>query len=181
MRKLHIGGAIRAEGWEIFDANPGPVVDHVGLVRDLSRFADGTFEAIYASHVVEHLDYVRELPDTLAEWLRVLVPGGCLYVSAPDLEALARLFLDKERLSIHERFYVMCMIFGGHLDRYDYHQVGLDQDILAKYLFDTGFVRLRRVNRFGLFADSSELEYKGVPISVNLIAEKPLPEGAVRP
>jgi hypothetical protein len=29
------------------------------------------------------------------------------------------------------------------------------------------------VNRFGFFADSSEMQYKGVPISVNLIADKP--------
>jgi predicted SAM-dependent methyltransferase len=173
MRKLHIGGVIRAEGWEIFDINPGPAVDHIGDARDLSRFPDAAFEAIYASHVVEHFDFVRELPETLAEWHRVIVPGGSLYVSVPDLEALARLFLDKEKLSIHERFHVMCMIFGGHLDKHDYHVVGFDQDILAKYLLDTGFVRLRRVNRFGFFADSSEMQYKGVPISVNLIADKP--------
>jgi predicted SAM-dependent methyltransferase len=173
MRKLHIGGVIRAEGWEIFDINPSSAVDHIGDARDLSRFPNATFDAIYASHVVEHFDFVRELPETLAEWRRVLIPGGSLYVSAPDLEALARLFLDKERLSVHERFHVMCIIFGGHLDKYDYHVVGLDQDILAKYLLDTGFVRLRRVKRFGFFADSSAMEYKGVPISINLIADKP--------
>lgn len=173
MRKLHIGGTIRAEGWEIFDINPGPAVDHVGNARDLSRFPDGTFSAVYASHVVEHFDYVRELPAVLAEWRRVITPGGSLYVSAPDLAALARLFLDKQQLSVHERFHVMCMIFGGHLDEYDYHVVGLDQDILAKYLLDAGFVKVRRVNRFDLFADSSEMQYKGVPVSVNLIADRP--------
>jgi predicted SAM-dependent methyltransferase len=42
-RKLHIGGHERREGWEILDANAGPLVDHVGDAGDLSRFADGSF------------------------------------------------------------------------------------------------------------------------------------------
>jgi predicted SAM-dependent methyltransferase len=53
-RKLHIGGQVKAAGWEVLDANPGPIVDHVANARDLSVFPDHTFERIYASHVVEH-------------------------------------------------------------------------------------------------------------------------------
>ncbi|MBC8132747.1 MAG: methyltransferase domain-containing protein, partial [Deltaproteobacteria bacterium] len=126
MRKLHIGGQVRSDGWEVLDANPGPCVDHVADARDLSQFADGTFDVIYASHVVEHLDYKDELVATLQQWRRVLVPGGTLYVSVPDFERLASLFLLKGELDIQERFHVMRMIFGGHMDRWDYHQVGLD-------------------------------------------------------
>jgi protein O-GlcNAc transferase len=46
-RKLHIGGQIKAAGWEVLDANPGPIVDHVANARDLSVFPDHTFERIY--------------------------------------------------------------------------------------------------------------------------------------
>jgi predicted SAM-dependent methyltransferase len=60
-RKLHIGGQVKAAGWEVFDANPGPIVDHVANARDLSVFPDHTFERIYASHVVEHFDYNGEM------------------------------------------------------------------------------------------------------------------------
>ena len=35
-RKLHIGGQVKAAGWEVLDANPGPIVDHVADARDLS-------------------------------------------------------------------------------------------------------------------------------------------------
>ena len=60
-RRLHIGGTTRSDGWEVLNANAAPYVDHVGNANDLSRFADNTFVEIYASHVVEHLDYGGEL------------------------------------------------------------------------------------------------------------------------
>lgn len=92
-RKLHIGGQVRTAGWEVLDANPGPCVDHVGNAGDLSAFADGLFEQLYASHVLEHFDYQEQLLKTLTEWRRVLAPSGTLCVSVPDLDTLARLYL----------------------------------------------------------------------------------------
>lgn len=172
-RRLHIGGQVRKDGWEVLDANPGPVVDHVGNANDLSRFADGTFAEIYASHVVEHLDYKDELARTLKDWHRVLAPGGRLYVSVPDMDVLAELFLAKDQLSLEERFFVMRMMFGGHVDRYDYHVVGLNEEFLGEFLELAGFDNVRRVGDFGLFEDTSAMRFRGVAISVNLIAEKP--------
>ena len=172
MRKLHIGGWETREGWEIFDAVPRQGVDHIGLCKDLSRFPDGTFHEVYASHVIEHLDYLGDISQALKEWLRVLVPGGVLYVSAPDLDTLAELLLLKESTSQAERFIVMRMMFGGHTDAFDYHVVGLNEEFLRDFLEVAGFVGIRRVDSFGLFDDSSELDFKGVPISVNLIATK---------
>jgi predicted SAM-dependent methyltransferase len=159
-------------GWEVLDANPGPIVDHVGNARDLSRFSDNIFEEIYASHVVEHFDYTGELLETLTEWHRVLVPGGMLYVSVPDLDVLARLFLDRQLLSVKERFQVMTMIFGGHIDKYDYHLVGLNDEFLGQLLAQAGFVQLFRAGSFNLFDDTSNFELRGVPISLNMVAKK---------
>lgn len=45
-RRLHIGGTVAKEGWEVLNANPAPYVNHVGNANDLSRFPDGTFDAI---------------------------------------------------------------------------------------------------------------------------------------
>lgn len=180
-RKLHIGGWVRAEGWEILDANPAPHVDHVGNANDLSRFADGTFAEIYASHVVEHLDFVGELQATLKEWNRVLAPGGRVLISVPDLDVLAKLILDKDRLNVEERFHVVRMIFGAHADKYDYHMVGLNEEFLAGFLEAAGYVRMRRVEEFGLFEDTSSMVYKGVRISLNMIAEKRNADDPVSP
>lgn len=180
-RKLHIGGQVRSDGWEVLNANPAPYVDHVGNANDLSRFAADTFDAIYASHVVEHLDYKDELAATLAGWNRVLAPGGKIYLSVPDMDVLAKFLLDKARLTVDERFQVMRMLFGGHIDKYDYHVVGLNEEFLGYFLNVSGYVNIQKVPGFGLFDDASSLVFKGVPISLNMRAEKPLaPGGAPR-
>lgn len=163
---------MRADGWEVIDANPGDVVDHVGDAGDLGRFETGTFEAVYASHVLEHFDYKDALPAALREWHRVLSPGGTLYVSVPDFDVLASLFVLKDKLTLEERFHVMRMLFGGHVDAHDYHQVGLSVDFLAVFLGEAGFVNARKVRSFGLFPDTSDMIFKGVPISLNVVAEK---------
>lgn len=176
VRRLHVGGKQRKPGWEILDAVPAPQVDHVGDARDLSAFGDATFAEIYASHVVEHFDYNNELAQALREWHRVLVPGGRLMVSVPDVDVLARLIVERERTTLEERFLLMRMIFGGHVDAYDHHQVGFNDEVLAWYLGATGFQNMRRVARLGVFEDTSDEAFHGQPISINMIAEKPLPQ-----
>jgi predicted SAM-dependent methyltransferase len=172
-RRLHIGGQQRQPGWEVLDARPGPHVDHVGNALNLSRFADGSFCEVYASHVLEHFDYRGELFAALQEWHRVLAPGGVLRLSVPDLDILAHLMLQRHALSATQRFEVMRMIFGGHAHEHDYHRVGLNQDFMSAFLDRAGFVNMQRVRRHGLFDDTSETVVAGTPISLNLNAYKP--------
>lgn len=171
-RKLHIGGRVAAPGWEILNAIPGPYVDHLGNANDLSRFSDYTFNAIYASHVLEHFDYKDELLLTLKEWNRVLKPFGRLYVSVPDIDVLAKLLLSRDRLTVGERFHVMRMLFGGHCDAYDYHLVGLNEEFLHRYLTAAGFTNITRVKVFDMFEDTSSITFKDELFSLNLIAQK---------
>jgi len=179
VRKLHIGGATPHPSWEILNILPGPHVDHVANANDLSMFEDGTFAAVYASHIAEHLDYAGELQAALKEWCRVLAPDGKLYISVPDLDILSRLLLARDQLSISERFDVMRMMFGGHADEHDYHLVGLNQDFLVDFLAGAGFRSVQRVEDFGLFDDTSNTRIKGVLVSLNLIATRqPVPAPA---
>ncbi len=67
----------------------------------------------------------------------------------------------------------MHMMFGGHADKYDYHVVGLNEEFLTGFLGFTGYVNIRKVQEFGLFDDTSNMSFKGVRISLNMIAEKP--------
>lgn len=66
------------------------------LEHDLRRsipFADAGFDCVYSAHMLEHFPR-RGAPGFLAECLRVLRPGGILRLVVPDLEAVARLYLD---------------------------------------------------------------------------------------
>ncbi len=66
------------------------------LAHDLLQplpFADRSFDFVYHSHVLEHFRRDDAAP-FLAECLRVLRRGGVLRVVVPDLEMIARGYLD---------------------------------------------------------------------------------------
>jgi predicted SAM-dependent methyltransferase len=169
--RLHIGGTEPRPGWKILNVQPGTGVDFVGDCTDLGRFADASVQEIYASHVLEHLSYQDRLPRALGELYRVLRPGGKAMISVPDLEVLCRLFLDP-RAKVRDRFEIMRMAFGGQMDAHDFHFVGLSYDLLYNFLFGAGFRRIEQVKAFGLFRDSSAIEYLGEPISLNVLAHR---------
>lgn len=170
-RRLHIGGHTVQPDWEIFDAQRRAGVDHVGNADDLSRFPSETFAAVYASHVLEHFEYFRVI-FVLREWSRVLVPEGLLYVSVPDLDILSAIMLDKCESTLQQRFDAVRMLFGGQTDSWDYHKVGLNEEMLLNFLRQAGLRRAQRVSDFGFFRDTSTLIFLKQPISLNLIASK---------
>lgn len=172
--RLHIGGQIAHSDWKVLDVRPGPHVDFVGACDNLRDFGDNSILEIYASHVLEHLSYVDELPRALREFERVLVPGGGLRVSVPDIAVLCELFVNPA-LDQTERRKVMRMMFGGQFDPADFHCVGLNEEFLHGYLKDAGFIDIMRVEKFGLFDDTSCLVFRERPISLNITARKPVP------
>ncbi len=170
--RLHLGGWEPREGWKIVNVQPLPSVDFIANVMDLSQFWDGTVAEVYASHVYEHLGYQAQLPTALGEAFRVLAPGGRFRAGVPDLDVLCRFILDAA-LTFDERFHVQRMMFGGQMDEHDFHFVGLTFEFFKRYLEAAGFERVSRVGDFGLFKDTSGLEFKGVKISLNVEAYKP--------
>ena len=175
--RLHIGGQTPHPDWKILDIEPREHTDYVGSCTDLSQFAGGSVLEIYASHVLEHLSYQRDLATALREFHRVLTPGGLLRASVPDLATLCALFVDPA-LNADERFYVMRVIYGGQTDDSDFHYVGLTDEILLGYLTSAGFTGVKRVDDLGLFDDTSRLVFKGRPISLNVLARKPAQDAA---
>jgi predicted SAM-dependent methyltransferase len=169
--KLHIGGREVREGWKIFDIQLRPGVDYVGSCSDLSAFADDSLDEIYASHVLEHLDYAGEVAATLREWRRALRPSGKLRISVPDLEVLCRLFTHPKAKPA-DRFHIMRMMFGGHADAHDEHKTGFFFDLLGSQLHNAGFRQIVRVPEFKIFADTSSLRFAGALISLNVEAVK---------
>ncbi|TLU70951.1 class I SAM-dependent methyltransferase [Lichenicoccus roseus] len=70
------------------DASVSP--DIVASMTDMSPVADGTVDAVFSSHNLEHL-YPHEVPVALAEFRRVLRSDGFALITLPDLQEVARL------------------------------------------------------------------------------------------
>jgi cephalosporin hydroxylase/predicted SAM-dependent methyltransferase len=89
---LGCGSQVHPE-WTNVDIMPRhpEVINH-----DLNKrlpFEDESFEVVYHSHVLEHLSK-EQGKAFLAECFRVLKHGGILRVVVPDLERIARLYLE---------------------------------------------------------------------------------------
>lgn len=91
--KLH--ASFRQPGWrEIrLDIAEDNKPDIVGDMTDMHAVASGSMDAVYSSHNLEHV-YPHEVPVVLAEFLRVLKPGGHVLLTCPDLVATARAILE---------------------------------------------------------------------------------------
>lgn len=92
-RLLNVGcGAVFHPDWVNLDAAP---VDPSVIACDIRNgipCEDGSFDAVYASHVLEHLDPACGAR-LLQDCRRVLRPAGIVRIVVPDLEAIARLYI----------------------------------------------------------------------------------------
>lgn len=70
-----------------------PHHDIAADIRDLSMIETNTVAEAVAYHVLEHL-WRWEAPMALAEWFRVLTPGGKLAIEMPELLRCARAVLE---------------------------------------------------------------------------------------
>lgn len=165
--RLHVGGEEPKEGWSILNIQPGLHVDYVGNCTDLSMFPNDSLDEIYASHVLEHLGYKVDLKQALKEFYRALKPGGRIRISVPDLEVLCRIILSPDG-DTQQRFNVMRMMFGGQIDEFDFHHVGLTWEFLGTFLDQYGFREITRVREFGIFDDDSSFRFAGQLISLNV-------------
>ena len=136
--KLHIGcGKKRFTGWVHVDADAKVLPDVVDDIRTLASFADGSADAIYACHVLEHVGR-HEWKGVLRVWAQKLRPGGVLQVAVPDFEAAAKWYMAHGRIQD-----VLGLVSGGQRDERDYHQNIFDARSLQQGLEEAGFVDVR--------------------------------------
>jgi predicted SAM-dependent methyltransferase len=92
--KLHLGcGKRYIPGFVHVDQDAYPHIDYRSDIRRLPSFGDDSVALIYACHCFNFFDD-DEAVEVLAEWRRVLVPGGVLRLSVPDFEAVAKAYLE---------------------------------------------------------------------------------------
>jgi SAM-dependent methyltransferase len=93
VRRLEIGpNKGRIPGFETLDIVKSPIVDHVGDASN-PPFKDGTFDLVYSSHVIEHIEWER-VAHTIRQWARILKPGGWLEVHTVDARRLMAALLQ---------------------------------------------------------------------------------------
>jgi predicted SAM-dependent methyltransferase len=81
-------------GWVSLDIEP----DAEGIRMDAARpwpFPDGCARAVRSEHMVEHLSW-DEAAFCIREMYRVLEPGGVCRICTPDLEGIARAYLERD-------------------------------------------------------------------------------------
>ena len=88
--KLNLGcGDKRLEGFVNVDSSSASQADIIHDLRLPLPVADGTVSEIYAKHIIEHFTRT-EWGGILADWARVLTPGGTLVIEAPDMVRLTQ-------------------------------------------------------------------------------------------
>lgn len=138
--KLNLGcGNKILEGWTNVDLNPKADVVHD--IRSLPMFEDNSADVILASHVIEHFFY-WEVPAILAEWFRILKPGGLMYIECPDIKKCAAMML-------HGDFKDRMHIWGFYGDpRYEdplmTHKWGYCEESLREELTKTGLTEITK-------------------------------------
>jgi SAM-dependent methyltransferase len=180
-RLLHVGcgpkghpvpPGFAAPAWQEIrlDIDPSVEPDVVGSMLSLDRFADGSLDAIYSSHSLEHL-FAHEVGVALREFARVLKADGFAVITCPDLQGIGRL-LAEDRLT--EAVYespsgpigALDVLFGyrpslAQGNTFMAHRYGFTMTTLLLHLREAGFgraggVRLERVHELWAVASKGE-------------------------
>jgi predicted SAM-dependent methyltransferase len=99
-------------------------------IADLSElFADGCAAEVWAQDVLEHFPQAQA-GTVLAEWIRLLAPGGLLHLKTPDLIALAEFILRGREGDEVKAF----RVYGGQTYPENFHRAGFTIPMLTALL-----------------------------------------------
>jgi predicted SAM-dependent methyltransferase len=140
---VHIGcGDVNSPEFVNVDAQPYPHVHYVrNDITDLSMFADRSVDLVYMCHVLEHV-HRKEIFDVLAEFRRVLKPGGVLRISVPDFDLLIAMYEDIGR----DPDGIIAPLLGSHANDYDVHYWVFTERSLSAILLKAEFSAVRQWN-----------------------------------
>ena len=114
--KLEIGsGENPQKGYLHFDCRTGlPGLDVAGDILHLP-FREGSVTEILSHSSIEHISW-RKIGVTLADWFRVLAPGGRAIIYTPDFNYLCRMYLEGRTDPHLDKRYIddAREIFGGY-------------------------------------------------------------------
>lgn len=145
-----IGTVFPAEEWQELrlDIDPAARPDIVASMTDMPAAPDGSVDAVWSSHNLEHLD-PHEVPQALREFLRVLRPGGYLLLAVPDIQTVAKLVAeDRVDEPLYQSgvgpIYPLDVLYGfgpalAAGNRFMAHRTGFTPRMLGALLQEAGF------------------------------------------
>ncbi len=160
--RLEIGsGSNPQPGYLHLDCRAGlPHLDVLGDLRAHLPFREGSVEEILSHSSVEHVSW-RSIRETLADWYRVLKPGGRAIIYTPDFHYLCRMYLEGKTDTHLDVSYVekarelfgactpaawaMIKMFAGQEYPENFHYAAYDFDMLKSLLEGVGFRRITRI------------------------------------
>lgn len=184
MKKLHLGCWKRDwPGFVNVDLADFPHIHYRRGVDDLSVLEDGSFDVVYASHVLEYFA-PADVPRVLAEWRRVLRPLGLLYIAVPDFQGLARAYERYGDVRQVQGPLLGCMDIpdgnGGSVALH--HRAVYDLSALRAALEENGFSNVQKYSWQEIVPTGQEdhsmahipsRDYaNGISVSLNVKAEK---------
>jgi predicted SAM-dependent methyltransferase len=96
-------------------------------------FPDGSVDEIWSSHALEHVA-LADVARTLAEWFRVLRPGGTAVIQVPDFAHAARYWLDNPGARWAQQ-----LVWGMQSHAGDFHRCGWSEETFRAELLAAGF------------------------------------------
>jgi SAM-dependent methyltransferase len=142
------------------DIDPGVQPDIIASITEMPMLENGAVDGIWSAHNLEHLAS-HEVPMALAEFFRVLRPGGFAAMTMPDLQQVAALVAEG---LLEEPAYIsgmgpiaaLDMIYGyrpalAQGNSFMGHRTGFTARTLAAHLEQAGFIGVQ-VIRDGHFA-----------------------------
>ena len=150
------------------DINPAVEPDIVASITDMAAVPEGSFEALYSSHNLEHL-HPHEVPLALSEFYRVLRPAGFVLITLPDLTRVAEAIAagrEEEAVLMTNRGPItpLDILYGFRpfLERgnlFMAHNFAFTAVTLEKALVQAGFkeISIERDNEYNLWAVASKI------------------------
>lgn len=134
------------------DADKNSKPDIIASIVAMPMVETDGFDAIFCSHTLEHL-YPYQVADAMAEFNRVLKPGGYVLVHVPDLQAIGgRLALDQADNVLYMSHIgpitPLDMLYGlrsavGAGNKFMAHHTGFTASVLQRAFEEAGFHKIR--------------------------------------
>ncbi len=149
--KINLGCGRRVlEGFINCDIRELPGVDEIVDITKRLLWENGVVDEIEASHILEHFE-AHKTKKILAEFIRVLKPGGIANIEVPNMGAVFKRWqvADHKEKWFHSgsgdrRFpSLFHYIWGqGNVEGGQCHLRGFDQECLERLMGDAGFINI---------------------------------------